>query len=251
MKKPVYMNSVSCLHAGSPEPDYKAFFSPMEARRMGKLMKRAVVTSETAIKEAGLGNPDAIITGTFLGSVENTEALLMALTGVSGLPMKPTNFMQSTHNTVSSLVSIRTRDHGYNATYSHGLVSFESAVLDALTQLGLGEVENALVNLCEETSPTFTMMLEKIGMTSTEISLSAVLSHKAEGALCAVEAFRLSRGRAAYDESKGIAADAVFEAPLGYEEAARKIEAGEITSAIVVNKGRNFDNTSYMYLGKI
>lgn len=218
---------------------------------MGKLMKRAVVTSETALKEAGIGVPDAIITGTFLGSVENTEALLMALSGVSGQPMRPTNFMQSTHNTVSSLVGIRLKDHGYNSTYSHGLVSFESAVLDALTQLELGRIDNALVNLCDETSPTFSMMLEKIGMSGTEISLSMVLSRSPEGALCEIADFRLSRGGAAYGQGRRIPADAVFEAPLGYGEAAGKIQSGEIDSAIILNRGRELDNSSFMLLKRI
>ena len=251
MKEEVYLNSLSCLHAGSPEPDSKAFFTPMQARRMGRMMKRAVVTAETALGEAGISVPDAIITGTFLGSVEDTEALLMALSGVSGLPMKPTNFMQSTHNTVSSLVGIRLGDHGYNATYSHGPLSFESAVLDALVQLGLGEIDNALVNLCDETSPTFTMMMGKIGMEGLDISLSVVLSHKAEGALCRVEDFSLTHGRKALDEAGAMEGIPVFKAPLGYAEAADLLAKGEIDKALVVNAGREYDNSSYMLLGRI
>ena len=247
----VYINSVSRIAAGDKEPDYRQFFTPMEARRMGKMMKRAVATTKTALDAAGIEKPDAIITGTFLGSVENTEALLMALTGVVDAPMKPTNFMQSTHNTVSSLIGIRTGSHGYNATYSHGATSFESALLDALTQLGLGEIDNALVNLADETSPTFSMMLEKVGSSSLDIALSAVLSHRSEGALCRISDFRMSHGKAALEVSEALSADFVLEAPLGYSEAAEKIASGECGSVLVVNRGHCGDNTSYCLLEKI
>ncbi|MCQ2144189.1 MAG: beta-ketoacyl synthase chain length factor [Bacteroidales bacterium] len=250
MKEKIYINAASQIAPGCEEPDYRQFITPMEARRMGKLMKRSLATSLTALREAGIEHPDAIITGTFLGSVENTEALLMSLTGVSDAPMKPTNFMQSTHNTVSSMIGIRTASHGYNATYSHGLSSFESALLDALLQLELGEIENALVGLSDETSETFSMMLGKVGVESMDIASSIVVSRKAENALCRIADFSLSHGRAAFDAASKVQADIVLEAPLGYVDGARMIAQGNCASVLVVNRGRNFDDTSYALLVK-
>ena len=50
----------------SIEPDYKEFISPMASRRMGKLIKRAIATSFSAIQRADAQNIDAIITETGL-----------------------------------------------------------------------------------------------------------------------------------------------------------------------------------------
>ena len=41
--------------------------------------------------------------------------------------LKPSLFMQSTHNTIGSLIGIVLKCHGYNNTYSHEGISFESA----------------------------------------------------------------------------------------------------------------------------
>jgi len=249
MIKDIYINSVSQIAPGTPEPDYKQFVSPIEARRMGKLMKRTLATSLTALKAAGIEKADAVITGTFLGSLENTEALLNALLLTEDAAMKPTHFMQSTHNTVSSMISIRTGSHGYNATYSHGAISFESAILDALTQLGLGEIENALVGLCDESSPAFTTMYGKKDIELMDIASSMVLSHRSEGALCAIVDFKMTRGEAAL---AGLPqADLTLEAPTGYCIGAEKIAAGECASVLVINKGHHGDNTSYTLLTRI
>lgn len=127
------------------DPDFKQYMSPGEARRLGKVLKRALSVSQKTLKEVGVEQPDAIITGTGLGSVESTEAFLSDLCLHGEELLKPTHFMQSTHNTIGSLVAISTRSHGYNSTYSHKNISFSSALYDAMLQLRAGEISNALV----------------------------------------------------------------------------------------------------------
>ena len=61
------------------EADYKAFISPVAARRMGPVLKRAIATSAAALKQAGVEDPDAIVCGTGLGCIENTEKFLSAI----------------------------------------------------------------------------------------------------------------------------------------------------------------------------
>ena len=107
----------------SQDPNFREWLNPLESRRMGKIMKRAIVTATAAMKEAGVTTPDAIITGTGLGCIENTELFLEQLCREGENMLKPTNFMQSTHNTISSLIAIRTKCHGYNTTYSHRCIS--------------------------------------------------------------------------------------------------------------------------------
>ena len=149
----VYLISKVSLRPDDAEPDYRQLFSPLEARRMGMLLKRAVWTSTEALKQAGIEVPDAIVTATDFGCISNSEEFLKAMKALVDAPMKPTHFMQSTHNTISSLLAIRLHCHGYNATYSHRGVSLESALLDAYMQIALGDIDNALVGWFDEKTP--------------------------------------------------------------------------------------------------
>ena len=147
----------------SIEPDYKPFIQPIEARRMGKLLKRAVATSIDALQKSVCDSPDAIIFGTGLGCVENTEKFLNAVIDNDEECLPPTPFMQSTHNTISSQVALKLQCHGYNSTYSHRGTSFDSALLDACMQLERGQIRTALVGGHDEMSPDYFKMLGKIG----------------------------------------------------------------------------------------
>ena len=149
-------------------PAFREYISPNEARRMGNLMKRALVTSLKVLKETGIEHPDAIITGTSIGSLDYTEKLLDSLVENGEESMSPTYFMQSTHNTVSSAISIYTATHSYNTTYSHGGVSFEMALRDAWMQFQLGMISNALVGGHDEMVDTYFELLKKTGYVGVE-----------------------------------------------------------------------------------
>ena len=148
----------------STDPSYKDYISPIEARRMGKILKRAVATSKEALKASGLDDVDAIITGTGFGCIENTELFLNALSTEGEQLLKPTYFMQSTHNTISSLVAIQMKNHGYNVTYAHKGISFDSALQDALLQFQLGKIASAMVCGHDEMTETFYHIMKKGGV---------------------------------------------------------------------------------------
>ena len=150
---------------------------------MGRLLKRAVWTSAESLKEAGIDVPEAVIIGTDFGCIENSESFLKALKGIDDAPMKPTHFMQSTHNTIASLIAIRLGCHGYNATYSHRGRSFESALQDAATQIALGDIDTALVGWFDEMTPALAESLRQQGIEPEEHALAVVLSANPEGAL--------------------------------------------------------------------
>ena len=59
--------------------------------------------------------------------------------------LKPTPFINSTHNTIASLIAILTGNHGYNCTYSQGKQSLDCALKDIQTQMSLGLIQSALV----------------------------------------------------------------------------------------------------------
>ena len=165
----------------SQDPDFKQFLNPMQARRMGLILKRAIAVSKIALKDAGIECPDAIFTGTGLGCMENTENFLSAMCRDGEEMLPPTYFMMSTHNTISSAVAILLRCHGYNCTYSQKDISFESALLDAFLQLQAGRVSNALVGAHDETTPATYELLKGAGyfddgITAAEASSAFVLS---------------------------------------------------------------------------
>ena len=199
MERKVYIKALSQISLCHPDPDYAGMFSVMEARRLSRLMKRALATSRQTLDKAGVTMPDAVITGTGLGCIENTELFLQALLGVSDAPLRPTHFMQSTHNTIGSLIAIRLGCHGYNATYSQLGISFESALLDAWVQIRSGALDNALVGAFEEMTPGFAAILEKGGYSGivqpdgrlSETAVSMLLTASPEGALCEVASVRL------------------------------------------------------------
>lgn len=141
----------------------KEFVSPMESRRMTKLIKAAYLSSLRALKEAGVECPDAIITATSRGMLELSEQFLEDIINNGEELLKPTIFMQSTHNTLSSAIAIRTKCHGYNITYSQGDDSMKWAMRDAERLLKTGKARTVLVGSFDESTPTFSSFVERAG----------------------------------------------------------------------------------------
>lgn len=143
--------------------DIRKYVKPLEARRMGKIMKSSLLSSLEALQQAGIEVPDAIITGTAYGCLENSERLLEQIKEEGEGMLKPTYFMQSTHNTIGSNIAIKTHCHGYNVTYTQESHSLEWAIRDAELLLRSGKVKNVLVGCHDESTPLFNALLEKGG----------------------------------------------------------------------------------------
>ena len=160
--------------------EIRDFVKPLEARRMGKLMKSSLLSSLKALRQAGIDCPDAIITGTSLGCWENTEALLTQIEQEGEVMLSPTNFMQSTHNTIGSNIAIRTHCHGYNVTYTQGDDSLEWALRDARRQLASGRCKTVLVGCHDETTPLYRSLMDRLGVTDLPSihSIAIVLTNK-------------------------------------------------------------------------
>ncbi len=143
--------------------EIKQFVKPLEARRMGKLMKSSLLSSLKALQQAGIQCPDAIITGTSMGCLENSELLLNEIHEQGEQMIKPTLFMQSTHNTISSNIAIRLKCYGYNTTYTQGDNSLEWSMRDAEMLLKSGKAKTVLVGIHDETTPVFRDIMSKLG----------------------------------------------------------------------------------------
>lgn len=132
------------------DPVYKDYIPPAAARRMAKGIKMGVVASKIAIAEAELENVDAVITGTGMGCLVDSEKFVSAIIDNKEEYLTPTSFIQSTHNTVGGQIALGLGCKGYNFTYVHSSISFESALMDAKLQLSTNESSNILVGGVDE-----------------------------------------------------------------------------------------------------
>ena len=144
--------------------EIRDYVKPLEARRMGKLMKSSLLSSLKALREAGITQPDAIITGTAYGCMENSEQLLIQLMNEGETMLKPTAFMQSTHNTIGSNIAIWLGCHGYNVTYTQENDSMKWALHDAECLLRSGRCKTVLVGCHDETTPLFRELMGRLGV---------------------------------------------------------------------------------------
>lgn len=143
--------------------ELREFVSAGEARRMGKLMKAATISSLKALKAAGIETPDAIITATAFGMLETSEKFLLDMLENGEETLSPTLFMQSTHNTIGSSIAIRTKCHGYNMTYSQGKDSLEWGLRDARRLIATGKAKTVLVGCHDEATPLFQEFCRRMG----------------------------------------------------------------------------------------
>lgn len=143
--------------------EIRDYVKPLEARRMGKIMKSSLLSSLKALRQAGIEQPDAIITGTALGCLENSELLLRQMVDEGETMLKPTYFMQSTHNTISSNIAIRLGCHGYNITYTQEQASFDWAMRDAELLLKSGKCKTVLVGCHDESTPLYRQLMQRLG----------------------------------------------------------------------------------------
>lgn len=139
----------------------RRYVRPMEARRMGRLMKAALLASLSALEKAGVACPDAIVMSTRFGCLDNSERLLEQLLSEGEAAVKPTFFMQSTHNTIASAVAIHLGCHGYNMTYVDNTPSQDRLLAAARTLTVTGRCQTVLAASFDESSPVFAQAYER------------------------------------------------------------------------------------------
>lgn len=142
-------------------PVYKDFIPPAAIRRMAKGVKNGIVASALALREAQLETVDAIITGTGMGCIEDSEKFLKAILDNDEQFLTPTSFIQSTHNTVGGQIALGLQCKAYNLTYVNGSVSFESALFDAKMKIEEEAASSILVGGIDEMAD-YTMSLFKL-----------------------------------------------------------------------------------------
>jgi 3-oxoacyl-(acyl-carrier-protein) synthase len=162
-------------------PPYKDYFSPIAARRMSKAVKNGIVASTIAINEAKLEMPGAIITGTGMGCIEDSDKFLKAIIDNKEEFLTPTSFIQSTHNTVAAQIALGLQCKAYNFTYVNAAVSFESALLDAKLQIEEGEANSALIGGIDEMTDYTASLFKLAGFIKKDEGTFRMLNSQTSG----------------------------------------------------------------------
>jgi len=129
-------------------PNYKEYIDAGLLRRMSKILRMSVAAAKDCLKQAEIEQPGAIIVGTGLGCLQDTEKFLNTFLSVEGL-LPPTSFIQSTHNTIAGQISLSIGNHGYNMTHTQNTLSFEHALIDTSLLLGEGK-DNIITGAADE-----------------------------------------------------------------------------------------------------
>lgn len=152
-------NRLTCI-----EPDYKIFIDVKQIRRMSRIIKMGVAAAMECLQEAGVESPDAIITGTAYGCLDDTGIFLSKMIEQNEELLAPTAFIQSTHNTIGAQIALMLHCKGYNNVFVHRGFSFESALLDAMLLLKEQEANNVLVGAVDEITDISHAILSRFGL---------------------------------------------------------------------------------------
>lgn len=172
-----YIRSVACISpfshpADSPysnalvcaDPDLNHLIDAKLTRRMSHVIKMGIGAAMHALAQAGLQQPDAIITGTAYGCLDDTGVFLKKQVQQNETMLTPTAFIQSTHNTVGGQIGLMLHCHAYNNTFVHRGFSFEHALQDAMLLLEEGNANHVLAGAVDELTATSHAILNRFGI---------------------------------------------------------------------------------------
>lgn len=172
-------NRLKCI-----EPDYKSFINVKLIRRMSRIIKIGVAAAMECLQKAGVAIPDAIVTGTAYGCLDDTGLFLSKMVEQEEELLAPTAFIQSTHNTVGAQIALMLHCNGYNNVFVHRGFSFEHALLDATLLLKENEVGNVLVGGLDEITDHSHSILTRMGLYKRKpVSNFDLYTHSSRGTI--------------------------------------------------------------------
>lgn len=219
------MTEVEARFLEIQKPNYRDFINPKLLRRMSKIVRMGIVATKTALDEAGLEKPDAILTGTGMGCQADTEKFLNSMIENNEGLLTPTAFIQSTHNTVAGAIALGLKNHETNLTYVHRTFSFESALLDSILLFNEGKVRNILLGGFDEATEESWLIKTKIDFYKKESSKNRdLLSYSQTGALAGEgSSFFIISDKKTINTSAEILGTEMFYRPENQEAIAQKI----------------------------
>jgi len=130
------------------EPDYSDLIPRGLLRRMGKASRIGVKVGMPLIEK----NPeiDGIILGTGDGGIEDSLKFVAQIIEYDEGTLTPTNFVQSTPNSLAGTLALMSKNVGYNNTYVDKGLAFEACILDAQLLFEEGSAETLLIGNVEQ-----------------------------------------------------------------------------------------------------
>jgi 3-oxoacyl-(acyl-carrier-protein) synthase len=165
------------------EPEYRDFINPIQLRRMPRILKMALASSQACINSSPVANPDGIIVGTGLGCLENLEKFLFSVLEDHEHVLSVLPFINSTHNAIAAQIAMLLKNHNYNNTYCHRGFSFESALTDAMMLIEEKEANHILVGGIDECTPNFIQIHNYLGYWKESANNLQLLRYKTPGTI--------------------------------------------------------------------
>ncbi len=216
-------NRLTCI-----EPDYKELIDVKLIRRMSRIIRMGVAAAMECLQEASCTMPDAIVTGTAYGCMEDTGLFLTKMVEYKEELLTPTAFIQSTHNTIGAQIGLLLQCNNYNNAFVHRGFSFESALLDGMLLLKEREAANVLVGAIDEITNTSHTILNRMGLYKQQSisSLDLFTANKSKGTIAGEGAafFLLANDPGATDYAK-LDGLKTFYKPEGIDEIEKNIAA--------------------------
>ena len=240
------------------EPSYKIFFDVRQLRRMSKVVRTGVTTALRCLKDAGINEVDAIVSGTSYGCMKDSENFLNSIVLQDELALSPTEFIQSTHNLVSAQIALILKCNKYNTTYAHRGFSFENALIDAMLLIKEKQAENVLAGSSDEMTEFSYNFLTRLGVfKQTSVLNLDLFNVNTRGSIAGQGSafFLLSGTNTENDYAKIDGIDLIYKKNnSGIQDditrffSAQKINAGDLDLLIT---GKNGDATQDMIIEKI
>ncbi len=165
------------------EPSYNRLIPRGLLRRMGRAVRIGIGAGMTVISK----NPkiDGIIIGTANGGLEDCIKFLNQVFEYNEGNLTPTNFIQSTPNSVAGNLAIMGNKTGYNITHVHKGLAFENALIDAKDQLETDRLKALLVGNIEELSDyNFNIELLSHTFKKEEVRSELLIGSNTKGTVC-------------------------------------------------------------------
>ena len=157
------------------EPNYKDYIPSIKARRMSRILKMTWVSANRSIENTNATIPQMISVATGMGCQSDTLKFLEQLISDKEKYLKPTAFINSTHNTLAGFLAIGLKAKGQNFTFTHSDLNFEHALLDTALRMQNKEVENALIGAVDETNDQTHRIKELMGLLRKEDNNKLIL----------------------------------------------------------------------------
>jgi len=154
---PPWLGAEQCFAYGLSAPPGTGLIPGASLRRLGRIQRMALAAAHLAVKDSPVGlctgEGGAVAVGTGLGELGETAAFLENMIGLNEREPKPACFVNSVHNSLASQIALAFSLRGENHLFTHGPVSFELALGQALHVLRTGRAEQVLACGADGISP--------------------------------------------------------------------------------------------------